>query len=377
MTRLLHLVNLRSANVGNGALILGTERILREDLLPEVQFERVAWDDYTFGLLPFDSRFVDRINASDGLLVNGAVTFNGRAYLQQTGSRFDLPLELWSKIKKPVIFYGLSHRFWPGQSYHHAERLRAMLQTIRQAEQMRMALRNDGTRDWLNETIGEQCAAGMPEIPDPALYVTAEPGGLYPEMQKGRFNLLLSFNDEDAEYRYAEPGMRNHVLQQLVAMVVRLSRVVDLNVVLVPHYFDDFQMVHDFIQACPPALAHQQMVASGLARLEGTGSFYGRYLQADAVIAMRVHAMSPAIGLGVPALFLVTQERMKQFLGNAGLSEWMVDFREPYLADRLVTTLLAIKADKERVRQRFLTARQEMREQSRLFNQSLAGLFGR
>jgi hydroxymethylpyrimidine pyrophosphatase-like HAD family hydrolase len=61
-------------------------------------------------------------------------------------------------------------------------------------------------------------------------------------------------------------------------------------------------MPADLVDACTPALANQRMIATGLARIEGTRQFHGRYLQADLVISMRVHSMSPSIGLGVPMI---------------------------------------------------------------------------
>ena len=50
--RFLHLANFNSTNIGNGALISGTERILKEDL-GDVDFTPAVWDDYTFELKKF------------------------------------------------------------------------------------------------------------------------------------------------------------------------------------------------------------------------------------------------------------------------------------------------------------------------------------
>ena len=91
---LIHLANTNSTNVGNGALIWGLERVFAEDL-PQARLTRAAWDDYTFEKLAFDRAFVEMVNRSDGLIVNGAVAINGRAYLRNAGFRLDLPLALW------------------------------------------------------------------------------------------------------------------------------------------------------------------------------------------------------------------------------------------------------------------------------------------
>jgi hypothetical protein len=125
---LLHLANFGSTNIGNGALANGLESTLEEDLGRSVNWCREPWDDYTFCKVDFDQVFPDKLNGSDGLIVGGAVTFNGRDYNARTGSRFELPFELWDKLEKPVVFFGLSYRNWPGQIYHHVDKLKRMLE---------------------------------------------------------------------------------------------------------------------------------------------------------------------------------------------------------------------------------------------------------
>src|SRR5262249_36015153 len=70
--RFMHLANHGGKNVGNAALVLGLERILREDLPFDVSFLREPWDLYTLGRLSFDERFVERVNAECDVLLVGA-----------------------------------------------------------------------------------------------------------------------------------------------------------------------------------------------------------------------------------------------------------------------------------------------------------------
>ena len=58
MIRLLHLANYGSTNIGNGALIQGTERVVNEDFTHDIEWNPLAWDDYTFGKKSFDEQFV-------------------------------------------------------------------------------------------------------------------------------------------------------------------------------------------------------------------------------------------------------------------------------------------------------------------------------
>lgn len=368
--RLLHLANTHSSNIGNGALIVGTESVLNEDLSSIAEWKREAWDDYTFDLKKFDETFVSLINRHDALVVGGAVAINGQKYYANAGMRFDMPLELWSKIERPVIFYGISHRHWPGQPFHHAEKLKATLALLQRRKKTIIAVRNDGTKRWLTERFGID-VENIREIPDPALFVPASRELPASDFVDGRLNIVLAFNDEDSEQRYGGAEARATVVKGLAAAVERMFAEWDVNLVLAPHYFDDHRMIADFVQASLPRISHQWMRSSGLARVDETADFYGRYARADLVIAMRVHAISPCVGLGVPMVPLVTQERMTCFLDDAGLADFAVDARSPDLADRLFEAVRRTLADAGTVRGRFLAAAGRMRERIRSFNRDV------
>lgn len=370
---LIHLINGRSANVGNGALTEGAESVLGEDLGRPVVWQRDCWDDYTFGVRAFDRGFVDSINRSDGMIIGGAVALNGRSFYADAGMRFNLPAELWPEIKKPLVFYGLSYRVWPGQVYEHLDRLRWTFDYILSNENMLLALRNDGTKQWLASTLGI-VSDRLYVLPDPGVFVKADAVGPYPEFQAGRPNIIVALNDEDRDGRFVSPERRNSVLKGVALALEQLVSKHNANIVLVPHYFDDYRAIADVIDFCSPAIAHQNMIGTGLARIEGSRRFYGRYLHADAVVSMRVHSMSPCIGLGVPMVPLVSQGRMTDFLGGLGLEDLAVDAFAPDLAVRLERAVTWTLQHGDLVRNRYLLARKAMREESRTFNTLVARL---
>lgn len=372
---LVHLANFHSTNIGNGALAYGLESTLSEDLGRAVTWRREPWDDYTFRKLDFDHAFVDKINASDGLIVGGAVTFNGRDYNDRTGSRFELPFELWDKLEKPVVFYGLSYRNWPGQHYHHADKLKQMVQRALDSDKMLLSVRNDGTKAWLKALTGID-SDEIVEVPDSAVFVEAE-SGQYPEILEGARNVIVAFNDEDAAQRYDEKAGRSRdaVIDAIVLVLERLAERYPINIILSPHYFDDFRMMSTFIERIKPRLAHQNMVASGLCRVSDTPYFYGRYKRADLAISMRVHSMSPCIGLGVPMVALTTQERMSDFIGRLGLQDQAVDAFIPDLADRLFEKAVYTLEHGHEVRARFAASRKRLREEARQYNERVSALF--
>jgi polysaccharide pyruvyl transferase WcaK-like protein len=376
--RLIHLANTKSTNIGNGALIDGLETTMESDFPVSIEWLREPWDDYTFGFVSFDETFVDKVNASDGLVVGGAVTFNGRDYNRQTGTRFELPFELWPQLTKPIVFYGLSYRHFQGQTYYHLDKLRMAIEKILAAPQMMLTLRNDGTREWLLEMTGIESDEIL-DVPDPALYVRPDLDSEYHEFVEGVKNVMIAFNDEDAVHRFneqfSEAGKqiisRDHVVQSLVSAMERLAEDFPINYILVPHYFDDYRMMTAVLDRVRPQLAHQKMVSTGLCRIKDTGYFYGRYTHADLAISMRVHSMSPCIGLGTPMVAYTTQNRMTDFMDQIGLNDFYVDSFRPNSGEELYQRARYVLENGDTVRKQLSDTRSELRTVSRNFHKKV------
>jgi polysaccharide pyruvyl transferase WcaK-like protein len=90
---------------------------------------------------------------------------------------------------------------------------------------------------------------------------------------------------------------------------------------------------------------------------------------------MRVHSLSPCIGLGVPMIPLVTQPRMFDFLADVGLGDLAVDAFSEGLEVELVEQCLRVLDDPGERRERFMQARKRMREEARSINSMIFRMF--
>ncbi len=402
--RLLHLANHRSNNIGNAALILGLERVLREDWPGEVEFAPEDWGEHSRGLRSFDEAFVERVNReADALLVGAAVTFDGRARYAATGMRFDLPLELWDRIEKPIVFYGVSRRTWPHKLYHHQEALRRALEHVAVAERILFATRNDGTKSWLERILGRASDA-IHVVPDPALYVPTK-DSWHPELAGGKVNVLVNLNGEDELYRFGGDlrervwerlggrieerrlerlfaysrgwvAARERLLDGLAAAFERLARDHDLQLVLCAHGFGDLPLQNAFLSRLSDELKLRTLTASAGLPTDLGPYFYDLYAKADLALSMRIHAMNPAVGAGTPVVPLVSQGRMRDFMGDLGLSDLVVEILDPAVGDRAYTAMARAIADGEKLRTRLREAVARMREETRAFNLRVAALVG-
>jgi hypothetical protein len=401
--RLMHLANHRSTNIGNAALVLGTERVLREDLEEEPVFVREPWDHYSRGLLRFDEDFVERVNGCDALLVGAAVTFDGRFRFAETGMRFDLPLHLWDRIEGPIVFYGLSNRAWARKPYHHVERLREAVEYAVGSERILFSVRNDGTKEWLESLLGLRSDRIL-VVPDPAVYVPVE-DSWHPELDGAAVNLVLSLNREDDLYRWgggpedeatwtrraeragtfvrgtrldrlayrpAWQRARERFLDDLAGALVRLAGEVDLNLVLCPHTVGDHAMTVELLRRLPDSIHERAPFAStGLATERGP-YFYDLYAKADAAISMRIHSMNPSVGLGTPLVPLVSQDRMTAFMADAGLGDLCLNVHDPALDERVLEAVRTALQDPGPLRERLAAAKAALRARTAEFNSKVA-----
>lgn len=405
MKKILHLANWNSTNIGNGALIYGTQRVLAEDSPIHIEFVPESWDDYTFKRKRFDESFVNRVNETDALLVNGAVTFNAfRRRMTNTGMRFDLPLALWDKITKPIILYGLSYRCWPEQEYPNKDAIARTFEYILSHTNIFFGVRNDGTKEWIRNRFGFD-SERIHEIPDPAVFVPYEQHA-YPEFDEHRKSVLIAFNNEDAVYRFAGKAdsailrLGQHVVDperlnrgmartglyrsrrhEIVKGIARAAEKIvkereDIQFILVPHYLDDYDMLDDFINVIQERIAHQRIVSTGLLSVPHAPYFYGRYAQADLVLSMRVHSMSPSIGLNTPVIPITSQGRMRNFLKKVGLADIAVDIMDQSFSESLARQSLSLLQDSTALRERMKTAvagmRAELREKNAMVFSLLA-----
>lgn len=393
---LLHLANHHSTNIGNGALVSGTERVLREDFRTPVTFEPEAWDDYNF--TPdkrFDRAFVERVNAHDALLVGAVIAINGRHYLRSAGMRLDLPLELWPEIRCPIVFYGISYRCWPQQRFYHLDKFRQSMSWLLNASNVLFSVRNDGTKEWMERTLGH-ALDNVDEIPDPALYVETK-DYWHPQLVPGRKNIVVALNNEDEIFRFGGPlrefvwrlvgdrfdeadlvklwrfvpdwrVRRRHIVKRIAAAMTRIAERWDANFILCPHYLDDFKMIGELFDELPPGLAHQNVVSFGLVKVPNSAYFYDLYSKADLAISMRVHSMSPSIGVGTPMIALSTQPRLDMFMRDARLDNNLLDVFDDGLTEKLIVRADAILSNPTPTRESFQRTRQAMRTRTAAFN---------
>lgn len=379
--RLLHLANFGSNNIGNGALIHGLERVLREDSPGEIDFVPEPWDEYTLrDTRRFDAEFTRRVNDHDALLVGGAVMMIGMRRYWRTGSRFDVSDAFWKDLDRPVVFYSVasSNR---RNIYHHRDAFRRFIEErILGNEKVLFSVRNDGTKPWIEEILG-YASDEIIEVPDPALYVPTQRSD-HPEIEPGMRNLVLSLNIEGQVLRFGGrpplrltrhlPGWKKrkkHFLQSVAKVMDELFSDHGVNVILCPHCPSDLKIVAEFLDECSTELHSYGVVVAGLPRAEHAARFYDLYRSADFAVSMRIHSLTCAIGLGVPTIAIGEEERAGYSMDRFGVAEWYLDPMEDDFEARLRSGLQRLVTSTDKARSTIEQNVERMRVETRSFNE--------
>jgi len=368
--RIALLANTKSPNPGNWALNEGTKNLIKKKFGNRVKFIEISWDDITFSNSKFDERFFKLVNSCDLLWVVGAVMFNDRSEHTNGGSRFNLNTAELQRITRPLIFGGVSYRSWEPIK-HNIQALKDSVGYLNSSEDCLLGVRNDGTKNWLNEMLGEELN-NLREFPDPGFFALDQSIKLssikYPK------GMLVSLNNEDADLRYRDDRVLKYLIDAVRNACLDFWSNFHEPIGLAPHSFEDYELLMRLADTFPKRFLHQNVYVLPLLSGKKAKKFYDFYRVPRVVIASRVHAMSPSIGFGNKTLVLASQVRIKEYLKELKLTDISIDILECAFKSNIVTDklnrllidkswekrMLKVRLTQEKITQNFMDIVEEM-----------------
>jgi len=190
------------------------------------------------------------------------------------------------------------------------------------------------------------------------------------QLEDGKTNIVVALNGEDESERF---GAKSLIVLGNIAKALTMFWEEDrsANILLCTHTHEDFVLLKEIIRFFPTEMLHQNIVCPGLHKANQALFFYDTYKYADLILAMRIHAMVPAIGLGTPMIALSSQKRMTEFMKEVGLTSHCLDVFEDNLSTQLYKWMQRGLKDGPMWRDKFAAARDEMRTRTKAFNQKI------
>jgi polysaccharide pyruvyl transferase WcaK-like protein len=371
--RILHAAT-HGHNIGDGALVAGMHRVLREDLgdMLGAELEFTPLDVLGHKLrrrrdmLPRrEAREV--LAAHDLVLVGGGGMIEGGKGNYLSGINFNFHLDVLRDSPVPWVFYALGHNQFRRTFFFHRRRLRRLLRLAADGAHP-FSVRNDGSEERLRKLVGD--AGEVTTVPDPGLWVPEGPGQT-PEMDSPGPRLLVQLAGDRGSKRFRqEPEV---VLRRLGELLQRLIEERGVTVTLCPHLLGDLPLCTGLLRHLPDRV--QRPSVSMTPVMHGAGAapaFFDRYRRADLVLGMRGHSVICAVGTGTPVVGLASHDKVGGFLREVGLGEWAVDLDRDRRLEELERVLVGMLGDLEAARRRTAATVPALRRAARRFHERIA-----
>lgn len=318
-------------NPGDAAVGLGVNALLRQHHEETIIEKQCLMEMENFwGHTRYDQRLVDRMNAADLIVIGGGGMMDGVRGRRHTGFAFDMPNELWRKIKKPVALVALGENRYFGQKYRHADDFINFVTTISQNVPTFCSVRQDGSLQRMSEWFPG--AKGLfSEIPDPGIFWRS---GLSGDLCAGRSPSRQARQRDvgprvgiqvagDNLRRRALGRNGRSVLDPLVSLISRIvSNSRDAEIVLIPHLTRDLDAVCEILSSLDRvdrSLSRMRVEVVGVGHgVTGLSAIYECVESLDVLIAMRGHSQLCSLGGRVPFISYTTHPKNIAFADELG-----------------------------------------------------------
>lgn len=312
--KIMHLASF-AGNIGDNAMHDGAYRTRAADFDDEIDYSRHEIRDYYhWRKRAFDAAFLDEANASDLVIIGGFSLFQLWRAETQTGTYVDAPIDFFSKISKPVVFYGVGADVTRAINSDAVDKCKRFLDLVLGLENYRFSFRNDGSAGLISDVLGNGYTDKMAVIPDGGLFVGPGDGDRPSFLPPQRF-VAINIAGDMADIRYGASGETHafdRFLREIAAGIEAiLALPEEVDCVLVPHIYSDLSLISAVLDRLDDRYRRTRVrVAPYVQGETGWRDSFECYRRADLVIGMRYHACLSSMGFATPVLGLTTHHKI-------------------------------------------------------------------
>ena len=127
---------------------------------------------------------------------------------------------------------------------------------IKSSSNIVLAFRNDGTYEWMCDLLKNKLEFTK-IIPDPGIFVQKNRKNNR-FIKSNKTNIIISLNDEDRKFRFKPYTKRELLIKNFASIIDFVVKKYDANIILVPHYFDDYKVI-ELIEYVKPHIGHRNI----------------------------------------------------------------------------------------------------------------------
>lgn len=313
--RILHVASF-TGNIGDNASHIGLYNILRKILGERIDIEQVEirrfYKNYSLpDKMSFNEEFVKHANAKDLLIFGGGGFLDYWVPNSETGTTIDMSDMVLKNLSVPTLFVSVGcipHQPVPDgniDKFHH------FLQSIIKKDNMRIAVRNDGSILELKRLFGDEFEGKIVEILDNGFFF--EPFTLLncKIVDKPYIAINTTLDQLTMQNRLIGKIDYEQLRKELQRLIQSIIDNTNYSLVFVPHIFKDLQAFRELLVGINDFYIRSRVAIAPYVQGDyGCKLLMSVYNQADAVLGMRFHANVCPLAMSKKIIGLAALDRV-------------------------------------------------------------------
>lgn len=266
----------------------------------------------------FDEQFAETVNQYDLLILGGGNFFELCWDYSVTGTTVNISEEILRKIKTPIFINGVGIDLAKGYSEANIEKFRAFLNNIFSLNKVFFTVRNDGSRDIIEQYLPE-FSSRILTIPDSGFFINDN--AIISEYKRIENKKYIGFNIaiDMQEIRYSKRSYEEFLSDLSHTINKLLDEHEDLYIYLFPHIQSDYLAIVDLLKYVNNYYTRTRISIAPLI-VDRELETFKLYKECELVVGMRNHATICAIGLGIPSFGMISYRKPELIYNDLNLN---------------------------------------------------------
>lgn len=326
--KILHVASF-SGNIGDNASHIGLAQILRK-ILPSYEIERMEirrfYKNYSLpDKLFFDENFVNYANSFNLLLIGGGGFLDYWVPNSETGTTIDISESSLKKLTVPTLICSVGcipHKTVPegNESKFHS-----FLTNLLSKKNVRILLRNDGSKKVLNTNFGSEFAS-IPSILDNGFFFNIDNNEQSRLIKEKYIAINTTLDQLDMKSDTGNIINKRGYVEEMSSYINYIIKDTDYHIVMIPHIFSDLTAFQKILTNVNDFYIRTKIhIAPYTQGDEGCKLLFSIYNNAEFCIGMRFHANICNLAMNKPVAGLAVLDRIRHMHNSIGNDSFVID----------------------------------------------------
>ena len=374
---ILHLASF-SGNIGDNAQINGLKNILRKDLAPPLTYHPLEIRSFYQSRKDayFNSELAQSINQYDLFLIGGGGFFEMNFPQSTTGTTLDWNDAFIEQIEIPMVFYGLGCNQLSEPHPACIDSFITFLSKLRKKNNVLISVRNDGSKEAIQQYVPQNISDTIYEIPDSGFYFKPNPqfqNRNHPLLPENSLTLAICLAGDELIARYKDPSNAATSLAKELSQALEITP--HLHIIFFPHIHKDISYAYHVIEQLPDKHRRNRVHTAPCFQGEKASQFlFHLYSRSQLVLSNRFHGVVVPLSLQRPTLPLCdfASRKIKSLSHKLNLHPFSLKSGLPFHGlSSILTTELENPQPQLTLQQKHII---EMRQKSAVYNEQISKL---